>query len=105
MSTRPAGRWVRSEDVLWRHLPDGVLLLTARLSEPLAVRGSAAAPVWEDLVEPARAEELVAAVVAEAAAGPEGAAPLEVDPAIVAADVDQVLDSLIGCGAVEPAGR
>lgn len=102
MSTRPAGRWVRSVDVLWRHLPDGVLLLTARLAEPLAVRGSAAASVWEHLAEPARAEELAAALVAEAA---EAAPPLAVDPATVAADVDQVLASLIGCGAVVPAGR
>lgn len=95
MSTRPAGRLVRSAGVLWRWLPDGVLLLTPQTDEPLAVRGSAAG-VWAQLVEPVTAEELVAGLLEEPL-------PAELDRSTVVTDVEGLLRSLVACGAVEPA--
>lgn len=99
MSTRPtATRWVRAPDVLWRRLPDGVLVLTPTLDTALAVRGSAAA-IFDLLEAPATPDRLVS----ELASAYPGAVP----PDEMRAAVEQVLDTLVDVGAVQgadPAG-
>lgn len=79
--------------MLWRWLPDGVLLLTPHTQEPLAVRGSAAA-VWAHLVQPQSTDQLVAHLLAELP-------PPGIDRSTVVADVEGLLRSLAACGAVE----
>jgi hypothetical protein len=93
-SNPPERHWVRRAGTLVRRLPDGVMVLGpgATPSEPLAVRGPAAA-VWDLLERPA-----TVVTITEHLAGLSGAAP---DP--VRADVRSVVDALGAAGAITEA--
>jgi hypothetical protein len=84
--------WWRSERVLWRRTLEGVVVLPvsgASGTEPVALRGSAAG-IWELLVEPMTAADLVTAV----------AETYGVHEEHVANDVGGALDVLLELGAL-----
>jgi hypothetical protein len=90
MSTRPTGRWVRSDAVLWRTLPDGVLLFPPGAASPLAVRGSASR-IWHLLAVPRTTDDLVSTLVAESGT----------DREVVAHDVGELTASLAEAIAIQ----
>ena len=51
--------WMRAEEVLWREVVDGVLLLAPGEQEPVVLSGSGVL-VWERLAEPATGKVLAA---------------------------------------------
>ena len=85
----PGRRWVRSERVLFRNLPDGVMLLSIDGGDPLFLGGPGAL-LWSLLAEPTGVEEAVE-VLAEAH---------EADPETVRADIEPVFDELARLGVV-----
>lgn len=89
--TRDADRFVRADDVLWRRLLDGVLVLAGAASEPVRIASPGDA-VWYLLAQPVTVEEMVE-TIAELFDAPADA---------VAADVHRVLEVLIEHGAAIP---
>lgn len=81
---------MRSEAVLLRRTPDGLLLLTERSDAPVVLRGTGAL-TWELLSRPSTLEEL--AEVLEAAH--------DVDREQVVADLRPFLETLREAGALE----
>ncbi len=85
----PGRRWVRSERVLFRNLPDGVVLLSIDGGDPLFLGGSGAL-LWNLLAEPTGVEEATE-ILAEAH---------QADPETVRADIEPVIDELARLGVV-----
>jgi hypothetical protein len=83
-------RWRRRADVSWRRSLDAVVVLPATAEDPAVLPGTAAA-VWNLLAAPATLDELVAALL-EVYGG---------DPAVIARDVDDLLDRLRTLAVIE----
>jgi hypothetical protein len=80
---------VRSDRVLFRFLPDGVLLLPIEGGDPLFLGGPGAF-LWELLAEPTSLLEAVQ-ILAEAH---------QTDPEVVRADIEPVIEELAQLGVV-----
>jgi hypothetical protein len=86
-------RFIRSADALWRNLPDGVLLLSPALEQPIAIIGSTAG-VWSLLEHPRTLDGLALEL-----AGRHG-----IDAAEVRGDVEATLRELHSHSLVKPVG-
>jgi hypothetical protein len=85
--------WRRRAAVLWRRTLEAVVLLPVEGDEVVTLAGTGT-EIWELLAEPRTLEALVT-VLADAHAA---------DPAIVATDVEPVLERLVELAAVEAVG-
>jgi hypothetical protein len=81
--------WYRAERVLWRRTLDGVVVLPADGSEPVALHGPAAG-IWELLARPMTEADLVATL----------ATTYRVHEDDVAGDIGGALDVLLELGAL-----
>ena len=86
--------WSRCEEVLWRRVAGGVLLLPPGDAEPFVVTGPGAA-VWDLLAEPCDVPSLTRALASDYGVGVEQ----------VEQDVAPLLDALASRTVVTEAGR
>ena len=82
----------RRPDVFWRRSLDSVVVLPAAADDVLTLAGTGVA-VWE-LLEAWRSVEALTAILAEA---------YSADPAVVEPDVEALVSTLLGSGALEMA--
>ncbi len=90
LAVNEMARWRRRPDALWRRSLDGVVVLPADGDAPVSLEGTGPA-LWDLLAEANDVEAL-----ARKLAGEHGT-----DPAVVAADIEPVLEDLEAAGALE----
>jgi len=76
-------RWVRSEDALWRRLPDAVVIVPVPDGDPLALEGTGAL-LWDLLGRPITLEDVAASLAEAHAVGAD----------LVIRDIASLLDDL-----------